>query len=140
MIPDFNQRTTSTTRVAEITEREPTEERKMALTSLENRDLTHRAYGLLMSQTPDPKELGNLIDHHHSLLKTGLKRSTKKIESMIAAAKSAGALGCKINGSGGGGIMLAYAPGNESAVAEAIEEAGGIPYRTRIGSGAGIVE
>ena len=31
VIPDFNQRTTSTTRVAEITEREPTEERKMAM-------------------------------------------------------------------------------------------------------------
>jgi galactokinase len=69
-----------------------------------------------------------------------LKRSTEKIETMITAAKSAGALGCKINGSGGGGTMLAYAPGKEIAVAEAIEETGGIPYRISIDSGARIVE
>ncbi len=138
VIPDFNQRTTSTKRVTEISAAESTEARRMALASLENRDLTQRAYELLLNQNPDLEELGHLIDLHHSLLKTGLKRSTKKIEAMISAAKSAGALGCKINGSGGGGTMLAIAPGNEIAVTEAIEGAGGIPYRIKIGSGASI--
>jgi galactokinase len=110
----------------------------MAVASLENRDLTQRAFGLLLNQIPDLEELGHLIDLHHSLLKRGLRRSTKKIEAMISAAKSAGALGCKINGSGGGGTMLAIAPGNETAVTMAIEDAGGVPYHVRVGSGAGI--
>ena len=50
---------------------------------------------------------------------------TKKIERMLEAAISAGAFGGKINGSGGGGCMFAYAPENPKAVASAIESAGG---------------
>ena len=139
-IPDFEQRTTATMRVEEISPDEPSEERRMAITSLHNRDLTQRAFDFLMSRNPDLKELGHLIDLHHQLLKQGLNRSTMKIEAMISAAKSAGALGCKINGSGGGGTMLALAPENEEAVAKAIEKAGGTPYRVSIGSGARIEE
>jgi galactokinase len=37
-------------------------------------------------------------------------------------------LGGKINGSGGGGCMFAYAPNNPEHVAEAIEKAGGKAY------------
>ena len=79
-------------------------------------------------------------DQHHHLLKTVLKRSTPKIERMIDAARAAGALGCKINGSGGGGTMLALAPGKEMEVAQAIRGAGGRPYHVKIGSGAEIEE
>jgi galactokinase len=62
------------------------------------------------------------------MLRDHLGVSTPKIERMIAAAKEAGALGCKINGSGCGGTMIAYAPGAEEAVAVAIENAGGRAY------------
>ncbi|MFW9912375.1 MAG: mevalonate kinase, partial [Candidatus Thorarchaeota archaeon] len=124
-IPDFGQRTTATMIVEDITPDNPSEDRRMALASLRNRDLTQRAYEFLMNETPDVEELGHLLDLHHHLLKHGLKRSTPKIEAMILAAKSAGALGCKINGSGGGGTMLALAPGKEDIVADAIREAGG---------------
>jgi len=44
---------------------------------------------------------------------------------MLEAALKTGALGGKINGSGGGGCMFAYAPENPDAVAEAIEKVGG---------------
>ena len=47
---------------------------------------------------------------------------------MIDAAMNAGALGCKINGSGGGGCMFAYAPNNPDAVVDAIEAVGGKAY------------
>jgi galactokinase len=57
-----------------------------------------------------------------------LKVSTPKIESMLDAALDAGALGGKINGSGGGGCMFAYAPNNSEAIAEAIKKAGGKSY------------
>ena len=46
-------------------------------------------------------------------------------DNMINAALNAGAYGGKINGSGGGGCMFAYAPKNPEAVAEAIEKVGG---------------
>ena len=47
---------------------------------------------------------------------------------MMDAALNAGALGGKINGSGGGGCMFAYAPNNPEQVAEAIEKVGGKAY------------
>jgi galactokinase len=47
---------------------------------------------------------------------------------MMDAASNAGALGGKINGSGGGGCMFAYAPSNPEQVAEAIEKVGGKAY------------
>ena len=43
-------------------------------------------------------------------------------------ALKAGALGAKINGSGGGGCMFAYAPDNPEAVVDAIEREGGKAY------------
>jgi galactokinase len=47
---------------------------------------------------------------------------------MLNAAIDVGALGGKINGSGGGGCMFAYAPENFEEVAEAIERVGGKSY------------
>ncbi|MFQ5833775.1 MAG: galactokinase family protein [Candidatus Thorarchaeota archaeon] len=140
VIPHFDQRTTSSDKVFEVSPEEPTESRRMAQATLLNRDLTQQAFGLLKDKKPNPKEVGELLDLHHDLLRSRLKRSTQRIEDMIVAAKSAGALGCKINGSGGGGTMLALAPGNENQVAEAIKDAGGVPYHVRIGPGARIEE
>jgi galactokinase len=54
---------------------------------------------------------------------------------MISAALDAGALGAKINGSGGGGCMFAYAPENPDAVVAAIEDAGGKAYIIRVDVG-----
>jgi len=53
--------------------------------------------------------------------------STPKIDRMLRAALQNGALGGKINGSGGGGCMFAYAPDDPETVARAIERAGGRP-------------
>ena len=50
---------------------------------------------------------------------------------MLDAALDAGALGGKINGSGGGGCMFAYAPNNPEAIAKAIENMGGKSYIVR---------
>ncbi len=139
-IPDFHQRTTPTSAITNESPEVLTEARSMARTTLHNRDLTQRAFNLLKDRSPDLSEVGQLLDLHHELLRFGLKRSTRKIEYMIDASKAAGALGCKINGSGGGGTMLALAPGKEKEVANAIREAGGEPYLVTIGSGVQIIE
>ena len=69
------------------------------------------------------------MNRHHDLLRDGLHRSTDKIEAMIEAARTAGALGCKINGSGGGGSMTALAPGSEDAVVRALQDTGAEAYK-----------
>jgi galactokinase len=138
VISGFDQRTTPVDEVFAASSGMTAESRSMAETTLLNRDLTQRAFRLLGTERPDLGEVGNLLDQHHQLLKTDLKRSTPKIERLIDAAKAAGALGCKINGSGGGGTMLALAPGKEMEVAEAIRKAGGQPHYVKIGSGARI--
>lgn len=79
--------------------------------------------------------LGDLLNQHQVNLREHKRISTPKIDRMISAALEAGALGAKINGSGGGGCMFAYAPNNPDAVVAAIENAGGKAYIIRVDEG-----
>ncbi|UCH05433.1 MAG: hypothetical protein JSW05_04505 [Candidatus Thorarchaeota archaeon] len=79
-----------------------------------------------------------MLREHHEILRDALNRSTPKIERMIDAAYSAGAKGCKINGSGSGGSMMAYCDGNEDEIVSAINNVEGKSYIARIASGARI--
>ena len=107
--------------------------------TIQNRDLLRQALPELKNAEPDHKKIGILLSEHHSISREVLKVSTPKIETMLDASINAGALGGKINGSGGGGCMFAYAPDNPGKVVEAIEKVGGIAYTihsevgTRIG-------
>lgn len=132
MIPDFNQLKTPMEQIKNYIDELPEGCRRTTLATLRNRELTREAYRVLVHPEPRPELIGELIDKHHALLRDGLDRSTEKIEEMIQDAKKAGALGCKINGSGGGGTMLALAPGNESAVASAIESVGADTYQVDV--------
>jgi galactokinase len=93
-----------------------------------NRDITARGKAVLGKEHVDPHELGELLNEQHSILGGILGISTPKIDSMIDGAVKAGAAGCKINGSGGGGCMFAYAPDRSEGVAAAIESRGGRAY------------
>jgi galactokinase len=135
-IEGFDQNTTALEEIQLFLKLLTPKEQAVVETTLRNRDLTRRAYDTLKNNDFAPEDLGTMIDQHHFYLRDGLKRSTKKIEKMIRAAKKAGALGCKINGSGGGGTMLAYCPGREDAVSSAIERAGGTPGVVSIAPGA----
>jgi galactokinase len=103
---------------------------------IRNRELTRQARALFQSGHPDRAALGRLLNLHQEQLREGLAISTPKIDRMIDASLKAGALGAKINGSGGGGCMFAYAPDCTEAVAEAIRRADGIPYIITPGEGA----
>ena len=82
--------------------------------------------------------IGDLINSHHTSLRDLLHISTPKIENMIKAAKEAGALGCKITGSGNGGCMIAFCPGCEKEVQQAIELSGGVVFSAHVVRGARI--
>ena len=105
-----------------------TDETALLFGTIQNRDFLRQALPELKKADPDHKKIGHLLSAHHTILRDVLEVSTLKIEMMLNAAMNAGALGGKINGSGGGGCMFAYVPQNPEKVVEAIKETGGEAY------------
>lgn len=78
-------------------------------------------------ETNQPKKLGEAMDNAHLLLnKLGV--SSTDLDHLVAAAKSAGALGSKLTGGGRGGCMIALAATEEEAknIARILEEKGAV--------------
>lgn len=94
--------------------------RRLLAGTVGNRDITRRAIALLERRPLDRSGMGRLICEQQAILRDDLEVSTPKLDAMIEAALGAGALGAKINGSGGGGCMFAYAPDDPEAVLEAV--------------------
>jgi mevalonate kinase len=72
--------------------------------------------GCIAIEQGDLRGLGQLLDMNQWLL-SALMLSTPRLEAMCSAARSAGALGAKLTGGGGGGCMIALAPDAETAEA-----------------------
>ena len=82
------------------------------------------------------KKWGYLLTEQHQILRDNLQLSIPRIERMISNANDAGAYGAKINGSGGGGCMIAICPPEiVDKVAQAIQHARGHAYIVKIDSG-----
>ena len=78
--------------------------------------------------------LGHLFNLHQ-LIQDKIGTSAPENEQLIEAAIGAGALGAKISGAGGGGIIIAIVePDKQAAVASAIEAAGGRSYIATTGT------
>lgn len=135
IIPNFSHRTTSLETILRHENVLPSDCRLMTISTIRNRDLTRKALAVFRGGNLSAELFGQMIEDEHKILRDGFKRSTNKIEKIIEAAKDAGALGCKINGSGKGGTILAFAPGNEEKVSKAIVDSGGIPYKVKTGEG-----
>jgi len=99
-------------------------QRGLLLGTIQNRDLTREGLALLAARPLDHGRLGDLLTEQHGILRDVLGISTPRIDSMLEAALGAGALGGKINGSGGGGCMFAYAPSDPEGVLEAVGRSG----------------
>lgn len=71
----------------------------------------------------DLSTLGKLMDQNHSLLQE-LTVSCKELDDLVLAARSAGAIGAKMSGTGRGGLMIALTPTEEvqDAVANALKK------------------
>ncbi|MFE4513567.1 mevalonate kinase [Kitasatospora sp. NPDC056783] len=74
-------------------------------------------------RTGDLTALGVLLDEAQEPL-ADLGLSTPALDRAIATARTAGALGAKLTGAGGGGAVVALAPGNAPAVAAVLRAAG----------------
>lgn len=133
--PGLNLASVSEQEILNLSRNLPPEIRKPLHGAVLNRMLT--AEGLKIFQAPDfdPMEFGRLLTEQQTVLRELVGISTPKIDRLLKSALENGALGGKINGSGGGGCMFAYAPEDPEAVARAIEQAGGRPYIIRPDSG-----
>ena len=81
----------------------------------------------------DLPALGTYMNQCHDAL-SDLGVSIDALDTMVAAAREAGALGAKLTGAGGGGAMIALAPGNEPHVQSALEALGYQAFTTRLGA------
>ena len=124
-IPDFDFRTTALDEVRPFLAQMAEESRKRIVANFHNREICREARTLLAQPHVDHERIGDLLSRHHEHLRDGIGISTPQIERMLDAAMAAGALGGKVNGSGGGGTMFAWAPGRQEEVREALDAAGG---------------
>jgi galactokinase len=124
-IPDFSLQTTSMEQAEEYFPLMPENVRRRVRANFINRDICREARELLSQPVvEDTAKLGRLIYEHQVQLRDGIGVSHPKLDEMIEAAMEAGALGGKLNGSGCGGCMWAYAPGRQQEVKEALERVG----------------
>ena len=93
----------------------------------------------LMKETVNIEKIGKLMNLNQYYLSKYLKVSgdcpisPNNLDKLIEAALSAGALGAKLTGSGGGGAMIALCRLEDiNKVAKAIERVGGKAYKTRV--------
>lgn len=113
----------------------PQDERRLLRGTLLTRDLTAEGEALFNAEDFDHERFGQLLFEQYAVLKKYLKLSTSKLEQMIDNSLRAGALGAKINGSGGGGCIFAYAPRNAEKVARALEKTGAKAYIIQVDEG-----
>lgn len=72
----------------------------------------------------EPVRLGWLLDNNHLILQA-MRLSTAEIDRLVAAARQSGALGAKLSGAGGGGLMVALAEsGATETLSAALQSAG----------------
>jgi mevalonate kinase len=80
----------------------------------------------------DIDELGRLFDVAHGLL-AALRVSSRELDALVHMARDAGAVGAKLTGAGGGGAVIALAPGHERDVLARWRDEGFSGFLAQIG-------
>jgi mevalonate kinase len=88
--------------------------------------------GVLAVTAGQPDELGQAMNENQRHLEA-LEVSCPEIERMCGIALDAGAVGAKLTGGGGGGCVIALAPGREAAIEAAWARAGHRAFVATIG-------
>jgi mevalonate kinase len=90
--------------------------------------------GIAALATGDIDGLGRLFDVAHGLL-AGLRVSSPELDTLVHAARSAGAIGAKLTGAGGGGAVIALAPSHTRDVLARWKALGFDGFETVVGDG-----
>lgn len=107
---------------------------------LEMYSLVDTAQGILTDKNSDLNDFGRLLDHTWKL-KRGIttRISTNSLDEIYEKAMSAGALGGKLLGAGGGGFFVFYVePEKRKSVMQALDKLLYIPFRFE-GSGTRVI-
>lgn len=98
---------------------------------LEMKSLVYKAEDILEDKHKDLKEFGRMLDYTWRLKRqTGSRISTESIDDMYNNALSAGALGGKLLGAGGGGFLVFYVEQDkQESVRKALEGLVEIPFK-----------
>jgi galactokinase len=112
--------------------------------NLTNRDITQKALNLFETFKDSDdidlyRELGRLIASHHKMLSENIGVSIPEIDEMVQVSMEHGAFGAKINGSGFGGTMFAFAPLNQTEVLEALKDLGYECWAVSVSEGAKVI-
>ena len=81
---------------------------RKVMANIDNLRLLRAGLSMLHEGKFQPKAFGELLALHHRYLRDGLGISTPLIEKLMKVCLEQGALGGKINGSGGGGCFFVY--------------------------------
>jgi mevalonate kinase len=79
--------------------------------------------GIARNQLSDTTLLGELMIEAHALLKT-IGVSTQTLDELVALSMANGAIGAKLSGAGGGGVVIALCPENPDALLQAALDRG----------------
>lgn len=138
-LPQFDLKTCTIHEIEALKSKLSADQYNLLFANVDDRDILKNVLQLFENEEGiNEIEFGKLLNRHHKNLRDFKKVSTPKIDKMIEASLNAGALGAKINGSGGGGCMFAYAPNNPQRVAQAIENEGGVAHIINIFGGQSI--
>lgn len=108
----------------------PDEYKKPVSAALHNYELLKKFVKEHNDGSITPKRFGELLYEHHTRLRDGLSISTPAIEEILDTAIENGALGGKLNGTGGGGCCFVFAHDKDLMnIKEAVEKKG---YPARI--------
>lgn len=101
--------------------------KKKIAASIDNYEILLEGKEMFEGGTFCPNHFGELLKRHHGNLRDGLGISTPIIEEILNTAYENGALGGKVNGSGGGGCCYVYADEKDSEKILAAVKAKGYP-------------
>lgn len=138
---DWNEFSLQKTGVTEFQKRMPahSDVTTMVLDQLRNRDLCQEALEIFrnhQAQQESPgrsaerlfldessaHRLGAMLNEEHRILSQTVGISTSRIDQIQELTLRAGALGSKINGSGGGGTLFCFAPGQTAQVSQVLKQ------------------
>ncbi|MFO7610943.1 MAG: galactokinase family protein [Clostridia bacterium] len=108
-----------------------------AMAALYNYDILKQFLSMHLSGTITPEQFGEMLYRHHCRLRDGLGISTDSIEEILDTAMHNGALGGKLNGTGGGGCCYVFC--HEKDAGRIIGSVGAKGYPGRIVKTAGEV-
>lgn len=114
----------------------PDTEKRLLEGTLMTRDITEEGERQFSADDFDHRYFGRLLSRQQDVMRDYLLVSLPKLDQMVEIALEAGALGAKINGSGEGGCIFAYAPGKSEQVAEALARMDAKSYIVRVDEGA----